>query len=247
MQQPSACEFSVGDRVLYTEAGGGNARHAVVEAVSSNTPTGEELEIAVRLADGTVRDTVVQRLARAPTAGAHTRRSPVAPPTAVARAWRQERSGRSSPAPPEPSRAAPRSWAWRLLWLLLAAVALAALNPDRAAFDAYLRSRNDPSALGQVPSAPTATASTKSHSCDDIQPVPTGPRSCRGPAQPGDWQPGSNGEVELGGGRISYRGRRDSRRKDPPYVITPTTRIPCTQPNNRRAATRRTWLKKPPI
>jgi hypothetical protein len=45
--------------------------------------------------------------------------------------------------------------------LLLAAVALAALKPDRAAFDAYLRSRNDPSALGQVPSAPTATASTK--------------------------------------------------------------------------------------
>ena len=214
MQQPSACEFSVGDRVLYTEAGGGNACHAVVEAVSSNTPTGEELEIAVRLADGTVRDTVLQRLVRAPTAGAHTRRPPAAPPTAVARAWRQERSGRSSPAPPEPSRGAPRSWAWRLLWLLLAAAALAALNPDRAAFDAYLRSRNDPSALGQVPSAPTATASTNTIRVL-IQPAPTGPRSRRGPAQPGDWQLGSNGEVVLGGGRISYRGRRDSRRKDP--------------------------------
>jgi hypothetical protein len=58
-------DFAVGDNVTYRESHSGQLRPAIVASVSANVPEGEEPEIAVRLADGTIRDTVLARVSMA--------------------------------------------------------------------------------------------------------------------------------------------------------------------------------------
>ena len=63
----SVCPHAVGDSVLYTTRGGAVQRVTVC-SVSTNVPLGEDPMVAVQMPDGTVRDTVLERLAPDPRA-----------------------------------------------------------------------------------------------------------------------------------------------------------------------------------
>eukprot|EP01052_Picozoa_sp_SAG31_P055472 SAG31_NODE_15333_length_760_cov_0.726172_1_plen_97_part_10 len=67
--EPSASKaharpFEVGQRVIYRGSDGVPQRVTIAQ-YSTNVPAGEEPMVAVRLPDGTVRDTVLSRLCRA--------------------------------------------------------------------------------------------------------------------------------------------------------------------------------------
>ena len=60
--------YSVGDSVLYTTPQDGSVKRVTVFSVNTNVPMGEDPMVAVQMPDGTIRDTVLERLAPVPRA-----------------------------------------------------------------------------------------------------------------------------------------------------------------------------------
>ena len=64
-EEAAPAPYKKDDVVLYTDARTGNVLQVSIDGVSTNVPLGEEQEISIRMPDGTVRDTVLARLAPA--------------------------------------------------------------------------------------------------------------------------------------------------------------------------------------